>query len=372
MALTNFAALTAEQLTVWSRTTWKNARNASFLNRFLGSDTNSMIQRITELKKTEKGARAVITLVADLEGDGTAGDRQLEGNEEAMKSFDQVIQIDQLRHANRHQGRIADQQSVVSFRTESRDVLGYWLGDRMDQMAFLTLTGVAYTFNNDGSTRVGSDLPFLEFAGDVTAPTANRHQRWDDTSGLEAGSTAAVAATDLPSWEMLVRAKAFVKKSFMRPIRGEGPFSGNVLYNVFMAPDAIAHLKLDTDFLSAWRNAMPRSPNNPLFKDTEVYFVDNLAIREFFHVFNTLGATSTVDKWGAGSDVDGSATLICGAQALGFADIGDAFWVEKKFDYDNQPGISYGKIMGMKKPVFRSHVSGTDEDFSVLRLDHAI
>jgi hypothetical protein len=57
---------------------------------------------------------------------------------------------------------------------------------------------------------------------------------------------------------------------------------------------------------------------------------------------------------------------------MGFADIGDPYWVEKKFDYDNQPGISYGKIMGMKKPVFRSHATGTDEDFSVLRLDHAI
>ena len=129
MALTNFALLTDEQKTVWSMDLWKHARNYAFVNKFLGKDSNSLIQHVTELKKSEKGARAVITLLADLEGDGVAGDRTLEGNEEAMKSYDQVIRIDQLRHANRHEGRMADQKSVVEFRNNSRDVLAYWLAD---------------------------------------------------------------------------------------------------------------------------------------------------------------------------------------------------------------------------------------------------
>src|SRR3546814_10965271 len=116
MALTNFALLTDEQKTVWSMDLWKHARNYAFVNKFLGKDSNSLIQHVTELKKSEKGARAVITLLADLEGDGVAGDRTLEGNEEAMKSYDQVIRIDQLRHANRPEGRMADQKSVVEFR----------------------------------------------------------------------------------------------------------------------------------------------------------------------------------------------------------------------------------------------------------------
>jgi len=372
MALTNFASLTDEQKTIWAKDTWKNARNAAFLNRFLGDGNNSMIQRISELRRTEKGARAVITLVKDLEGDGVAGDRTLEGNEEAILSFDQVIQVDQLRHANRHEGRIADQRSVVEFRENSRDVLAYWLADRLDQMAFLAMTGVAFTLNNDGSARTGSDLPFLEWAADVTAPTTLRHRNWDDSAdALVAGDTATIAADDLPSWRMLVKMKAFAKINFVRPIRGEGPFSGAVMYNVFMHPDAIAHLKLDPDFLAAWRNAMPRSTGNVLFKDTDVYFVDGLAIREFFHVFNTLGAAGG-SKFGAGGNVDGSSTLLCGSQALAFADIGDPYWVEEGFDYENQQGISLGKMCGMLKPVFRSHASGTDEDFAIVRVNHAI
>ena len=174
MSYTNFAALTSEQKTVWSMDLWEQARNYSFVNQFLGKDANSLIQHITELKKSEKGARAVITLLADLEGDGIAGDRTLEGNEEAMKSYDQVIRIDQLRHANRHEGRMADQKSVVEFRNNSRDVLAYWLAERIDQLAFLTLSGISYAFKNNGAARTGSPFPGLAFASAVTAPSSLR------------------------------------------------------------------------------------------------------------------------------------------------------------------------------------------------------
>lgn len=369
MALTNFANLTSEQLTVWSRDMWKAARDYQFLNRFTGTSATSMIQRVTELKKTEKGARAVITLVADLEGDGIAGDRTLEGNEEAMSSSDQVIQIDQLRHAVRHEGRMADQKSVVTFRENARDTLAYWMADRLDQMAFLTLSGVAYSNNTNGSARTGSDLVNLEYAADVVAPSTNRHRRWDATTGLEAGNTAAVAAADLPTLDMLIQLKAYAQEQFIKPIRGEGQMS---FYHVFMTPHGVASLKQDSDFMSAWREAMPRSPNNPIFKGTDTIWIDGLAIHTFRHVYDTQGLTSGTDKWGAGNDVDGQRVLVCGAQSLAFADIGDPEWVEKGFDYDNQQGISVGKICGLLKPQFTSTVTDTTEDFGVIVCDTAI
>ena len=224
MALTNFGALTTEQKTIWSMDLWKNARNVAFVNRFLGKDPNSVIQHITELKKSEKGARAVITLLADLTGDGVAGDRALEGNEESMQTFDQVIRIDQLRHANRHEGRMADQKSVIEFRGNSRDVLAYWLADRIDQIAFLTMSGVSYTMRNDGRVRVGSDLRNLEFAADVSAPTSNRRLRWDNTAKalVTNAATTAIQATDTPTWEMFVQLKAFAKERYIRGTKESG------------------------------------------------------------------------------------------------------------------------------------------------------
>jgi len=363
MALTNFAGLTQEQLTVWERDTWQMARNNMFLNRFLGTDENSMIQRITELTKTKKGARAVLTLVNDLVGDGTAGDRTLEGNEEALTSDDEVIQLDQLRHANRHKGRMAEQASVVRFREQSRNKLAYWLADRSDQLAFLALSGVNFSYNPDGTSRVGSDFPYLEFASDVKAPTANRHVRWDGTSAksLVTANTASVASTDTPTWNMLVEAKAMAKESYIRPLRGP---DGMELYNVFMTPTGVSKLKQDADFQAAYRSALPRSKDNPLFKGTDVIYLDGLAIYEYRHVYHP-------SNWGSGSNVKGQRVLMCGAQAMGFADIGQAEWIEKGFDYDNQQGISVGKIMGMLKPQFHSIYSNSLEDFGVLCIDTA-
>lgn len=369
MAYTNFGRLTDEEKTVWSMDFWEQARNAQFLSKFTGTTSDSLVQRITELRKTEKGARAVITLIPDLEGDGVAGDRTLEGNEEALTSSDQVIQIDQLRHANRHRGRMAEQASVVTFREQSRDKLKYWMADRLDQMAFLTLSGVAYTYKTNGATRVGSDLQYLDYADDVTAPSTNRHRRWDATTGLEAGDTSAVAAADTPSWAMLVELKAYAKDHYIRPIR---TVNGVEFFHVFMTPQGMAKLKQDSDFLANLRSAGPRGESNELFKGTDTVFVDGMAISEYRHVFNTRGATSGSGKWGSGSDVDGQRVLFCGAQSLAYADIGMASWEEEGFDYGNQQGISIGKIAGLLKPVFYSNIDAGDEDFGVVACDTAI
>jgi N4-gp56 family major capsid protein len=368
MALTNFAALTDEQKTVWSRQFWAQARNASFMNKFMGTSENSMIQRITELKKDEKGARAVITLIADLVGDGVAGDSTLEGKEEALKSYDQVITIDQLRHANEHEGRMAEQKSVVTFREQSKDKLAYWMGDRMDQLALLTLSGVSYAFRNNGAPRVGSDLANLEYAAAVTAPTANRHLRWDSVTGLQSGDTAVIDANDVITYKSIIDLKTFAKDNYIRGIRGAG---NEEYFHLFVTPKMMGYLKKDADYIANLRNAGVRGPSNELFAGaSSSVMVEGVIVHEFRHVFNTSGAASG-SKWGAGGLVNGGRALFCGAQALGFADIGDAYWVEQGKDYENRQGISIGKIFGFLKPKFHSIYSETVEDFGVVAVDFA-
>lgn len=366
MANTNFALLTSEQKTVWSMDFWRQARNMSFINKFLGKGPNSMIQHITELTKTEKGARAVITLLADLEGDGIVGDRTLEGNEEAMKSFDQVIRIDQMRNATRHEGKMADQKSVVNFRGNARDKLAYWLADRMDQLAFLTMAGISYNKQTSGATRVGSDLKNLEFAADVVAPSSKRVARWDGTAKnlVIGGASSAVAAADIPMWEMFVQAKAYAKENF---IRGTGGDNGEELYHAFLTPQAMSRLKLDATYLQNLRHAQSKGANEKLFSGGAVN-IDGIVLHEFRHVPNTRLATSG-NKFGAGGLVDGCQILFCGAQALGMADLGAPDWTEKEFDYDNQPGISVAKILGFLKPQFPTQYSGgTKEDHGVFSI----
>ena len=370
MANTNFALLTDEQKTIWSLDFWSQARNLSFINKFLGKGPNSMIQHITELKKTEKGARAVITLVADMEGDGVAGDRTLKGNEERLKSYDQVIRIDQLRNANHNEGRMADQKSVVNFREESRDKLAYWMADRLDQLAFLTLSGVDYSIHNSGGVRIGSDLKNLEFAADVKAPTSKRVFRWaKNTTGdlsegvlVEGEGTSNVVATDTPTWNMLVKLKAYAKDNYIRGIRENG---GEESFHVFLTPQAMARLKLDPNFMQNLRHAQTRDSSNPLFSGSTVK-IDGLYLHEYRHVINTRNAPHG-SKWGASGTVEGCQMLFCGAQALAMADLGTPSWDEEYDDYKNSYGIAIAKIMGFLKPQFHTQYSGnTVQDHGVI------
>ena len=383
MALTNFGTLTGDQLQTWSRDFWKVARNQSFINQFAGSGSNAMVQRVTELTKNNKGTKANITLLADMTGDGITGDFTLEGNEEALRAYDISIELDQLRFANRIAGRMTDQKTVVNFREQSRDALAYAMADRCDQLAFLTLSGVAYTNKNNGALRTvvggaanGQELVDLAYAGDVSAPTAARHRRWDATGGLVAGATNAVVAADKISYECIVNLKAYAKDQYIRGIRGAG---NQETFHMFVTPQQMADLKLDPSFLANVRNAGVRGTSNSLFSGSSSLMVDGVMIHEFRHVFNTSGATAGTSsnvgaagyKWGADADVNGARALFCGAQALALADIGLPEMVEDTFDYGNQSGISVGKIFGMRKPKYNSDITGDVQDFGVICLDTA-
>lgn len=425
MAETNFTLLTDEQKTVWARDVWKTARQHSFIMNASGTGINSSIQRITELTKDEKGSRAVITLVPDLEDDGVVGDYELEGNEEAAVAYDRVIHIDQLRHANKSKGRMAEQKTVVRFRETSKDLLGFWLGDRTDQLASLTLAGVTPILRTNGALRsgwaydaadapnaptrnlvttpVGKALVDMECFTDpdgttgdrVVAPSSNRHFRWNGTTKeLEAADVTAITAADTPSYAMLVEAKAFAKDRRLKVIRGG---NGMELFHVLMHPKALAKLKLDADFQKAIITAGDRGSKNPFFSGA-IVTVDGLVIHEFHHVFNTLGAATGATlaaasaaadaasdwagaigaKWGANADINGSAVLMLGSQALAYADISIPEWDERNhFDYGAKPGIAVAKICGFLKPQFYSPMDNFGdpngrEDFGVIRIDVAI
>lgn len=373
MALTNFGRLTDHQYTVWSRDFWREARNRTFIMNFAGSGQNSMVQRITELKTTRDGARAVITLLHDSLGDGVVGDNRLKDRESPLTSADQVIQIDQWRDAHRTEGEMAEQASLVKVRDVAKNALAYTASRVMDELAFLTLSGVSYAYHTNGALRIGSELPQLKYAADITAPSGRRHFRWSSTTGLSDADTSSVAATDTPSWEMLVDLKAKAVNSYLRPILTE---NGIETYNVFMTPDGIAALKKDKDFLAAWQHAQKRGEENPIFKGTQHggkrgIHIDGLNILEYRNVYNTAGMASG-SKWGSAGTVDGQRVLLCGAQALAFADIGTAKWTEDTEDYENQWGIAVAKKYGFLKPNLLSIHSQTVEDFSVICCDTAV
>ncbi|WP_027389237.1 DUF4043 family protein [Chrysiogenes arsenatis] len=363
MALTNFAALTPEQKLVWSRDVWEAARDQMFIKRFIGKGDGAMIQRITELTKTEKGDQCIMHLVADLVQDGIIGDNEREGNEEEMMSYAEILSIDLISHGVRNKGKMADQKTVIQFREHAKSRLAYWLSNRVDQLAFLTLSGVSYAYYNDGSLRNKSPFPSLSFAADVSAPSANRHVTWTGDE-LVSGDTSIIANTFKPKYKMIVDLVAYAKDHYVKPLMS----GGKEYYVMLVKPGTLAALKTDPDYQRAITTALPRDAKNPWFTGGSVT-IDGAVLHEHRLVYSTTGAPSG-QKWGEDQAINGTRTLLCGAQALGMADLGDPEWCEKMFQYDSQKGINVDKMFGLLKPKFHSIYDNAVEDFGVVACDH--
>lgn len=363
---TNFAALTPQQKLVWSRDTWSAARDQMFIKRFMGRTQNAMIQIIKELTKTEKGDQAIIQLVADLVEDGVIGDSEREGNEEAMQSYSQVISLDLLTHSVRNKGKLSDQRTVINFREQGRDKLSYWLANRTDQLAFLTLSGIGFAYKNNGAERINSAFPQLSFAADVKAPTAKRSLMWDGTS-LQLSNTGSITSDYLPSYRMIVDLIAYAKEHYVRPLMD----GGKQYFVMLVAPGTLANLKKDPDYQRAVVAVAAKSgTDSPWFTGATVT-VDGAVLHEHNLVYTTKGAAAG-KKWGAGGNVNGTRTLLCGAQAMGMVDLGAPDWVEKLFQYDSQQGINVDKMLGLLKPQFHSIYDDSVEDHGVVACDHFI
>lgn len=370
MAQTDFAANQGGAKVVWSRKLWSDARDLMFMSRFWGGQ-DSPVHRITELTKQERGEQVKFQLVADLISDGIVGDGEREGRGESLQNYYDTATIDLITNSVENTGKLSDQKSVIDFRSQANDKLKYWLANRLDQLQLLTLSGLAYTYNLDGSTRASTSFSNLAFAADVSAPTSNRHYRVTaDASGvytgLAAGATASVDATDVLSYKAIVDVCVKARRNYMPGMNK----NGKDYYVALVSPEGYAQLKKDEDFQRAIVNAGPRSLDNPWFTGG-IVTIDGIVFHEHRLVFNTLGAASG-SKWGSGSTVDGSRALILGRQALGLVDLGAPEWVEKKFQYDSMVGINVDKIVGMVKPKFYNIYTGQVEDFGVLCLDHAI
>jgi len=362
MATTNFAKLTEQEILIWSRDLWKEARDNSYWTRFTGSKGNTPIHRFTELTKTKKGTKAIFQLVGDLSEDGVINDSQREGNEEAMVNQTQEVQIDLVTHSVRNEGQMADQSTVINFRETAKDKLAHWLSNRVDRLMFLTASGIGYNKMTDGrDAPTNSPFASLSFADDITAPSAKRSLMFDGTN-LLTSNTASITNAYIPSYEMLTKLKAYAKTHYIKPIMS----GGKEYYILLVRPETYAILKRDPDVKNALSGVDVKE--NPIFTGA-LGQIAGFVVHEHNYVYNTtgLGAGS---KWGAGGNVEGTRTLVLGGQAMGVCDLGNPSWVEKKFDYDSKIGINVSKMFGIKKPVFKNLYEGTEEDFGIVTVDH--
>lgn len=367
MSQTNFASNANNLKKIWAYETWSAGRDMSFFfgkSGMLGAgtaDATKPIQRITELTETTGGTKVVMALVQDMVGDGVAGDRKLEGNEEALNSDTQEILTDQLRNGTKNEGVFSDQATVINYRVQAKEKLGVWVAQKLDELSFLTLSGVTgYAKNLDSSVRdPNSAFRLLKFAASVTAPTSNR-QVFAGT----ATSTATLTVADTMTWKLIVKLRAFAIRRRIKPLKVDGMDT----FIIVMSPGQARDLKNDTDYKNIVSMAGVRGVANPLFKGAFAN-IEGLVLYEHNKILTTQGLASGA-KWGAGGLIEGAQALLLGAQAMGFAQVRDPSWVESdNTDYGNQWGMGYRVFLGFLKPVFKSVYEGNvAADFSVVSI----
>ena len=128
-----------------SRQAWRSklareALKATWIQKFIGNDSDSILQVFDDTKKGA-GDRVTVTLRMQLQGDGVIGDGTLEGNEEALTTYTDNLFIDQLRHAVRSAGKMTEQRIPWSIRSEAMMGLKDWWAGRMDTAFFNQVCG---------------------------------------------------------------------------------------------------------------------------------------------------------------------------------------------------------------------------------------
>lgn len=370
MAFTDFGGMQTQQRLAWGHKAYEEFIEQFFFTKYLGSGDSSPIDHITELSQNDKGQTgAMLHLIADLHGGGVVGDNDIEGRESELESFWQEVGYDMLSKAVTNKGKLSERKSVIKFRTGARPKLARWLAETMEDQAIHFASGISFSLNLNGSPRVspaGED-PWtdLDYADDIQAPSANRHFRYDATSGLVAGDTSAVDTADTLKYGVLPDLVAAARDANIKPIRR----GGRELYIFMPSVKGMAQLWKDSDFRSATINADVRGEDARFFSGGHLTIHDILIV-PYRRIFNTRGAASG-SKWGGSGTVNGARGLLMGAQALAFADIAPPDWEEKRFNYGKRQGIALSKMMGWLKPQFHTGVTDTVEDFGVMALDYA-
>jgi len=366
MALTNPALVAADmRRKEWELDAWKAGRDSNFWfqSGFVGkgsSDSLRPVHYVKELTRTKRGDQCVMHLIADAAGDGVAGDNTVKGTDESMVISTVTLTIDQYRKKMTSAGRMAEQKTVVRFAVQAKDILGNWLGQSLEEMGFLTASGFAYANRLDGTPRPAtSQMPQLAFAADVTAPSAARV-----FYAGAASSTATLTDADKMSWRTIVSAVGLARYKRLKPMR----HNGRECYGVVMSEQNARDLKLDPDYMTNVGRAAQQGNKNPLFNN---YFAEIDGVYLFSHnkVRTTLGLP-VGQRFGAGGAVHGSQSLLFGAQAVGFARIGNPYWDrDNDDDAGNQDNLVLGVQVGYKKPVYASvYDGGANEDFGVISL----
>ena len=337
---------------------------------------DNIVQIMDETQRTE-GDTVKYDLIAKLQAPGVIGDNTLAGQEESLKTYQDQMTINQLRHAVLPYGAMSQQRVPFSMRDQAKMRLADWWAERLDVSLLNQLCGnttgtfvqaVPYETKFTGlNPTVLPDVDHVMFANgrscEVNANAAFANN----------GSTANPLVTgDVFTVDLIDNIVAIAHTSAMplKPIRLKGMEVFGVL---FLHPLQVKSLRKNFS-QGQWGDIQLAAMNggqitgNPIFTGA-IGMYNNVVIHEDNHVpysdsaaeltaagqvrYNSLSATA-----GVGTSV--ARGVFCSAQAACMA-FGRAYgmdmkmrWFEELLDAGNQLRVTAGMILGIKKTRFIS------------------
>ncbi len=337
MALTTVTTNLVEQK--WDNDFFASYVRANRFNRYMGTDSNAVIQIKEDLTKAA-GDRIHLALITELTGAGVTGDGLLEGNEEALSQYECPITVATRRNA------VAvtmnnEQFTGIDLRNAAKAQLKNWA---MKKLRTDIINALGST---DGTTAYASASEANKDAWLVA--NADRVRFGDGSVGGftdHSADLALVTSTMTLSKEIVSKLKATAEAAspIVRPVT-VGEDSEN--YVMFVGSGAFRDLK--ADLAQTLREAEMRGDGNPLFKDGDLYY-DGVVIRKI----QEIPATGTVGSASARLEP----VYLCGAQAMGVA------WAQRtrsrteERDYGFVHGVAIHEMLGVKKMLFNSKQHG--------------
>jgi len=358
MAITQYGVNDALTVKRWARGLEKEVRKGLEIAPLIGMGSNSIIQEKTELKN--KGDRVRVGLRMQLNGSGRTENEALEGNEESLTTYYDDVLINELTHAVRVEGEDSiDQQRVLfNLRSEARTALTDWFAERLSLSFFIQASGYTGSTINYRGTSI-SPTTVHEGLNPVTAPSSNRVIYAGSSNTTDQAVNADSTATfDL---NLIDKAKetAVTANPKIRPVR----VNGGSYYVMYLHPYQVYDLRTSTSD-GQWYDIQKaalmggQTTGNPIFTGA-LGMYNGVVLRESEDVVPGVHSTTKAEQTSTRRALFLGAQSCMVAFSSKFSKMSPYKWVEKKFDYDRELGVSVQSLMGMKKCIFNSEDFGT-------------
>lgn len=386
MSATQFGTNDPRTQKKWSRKMFEYALDDFFfLNRgFLGADSNSIIQVVSELEGNHnKGDALTVELEVPLSDTGQGDGGTVTGNEEDMIVLNQTVNIHERAHGVVSNGPLDEKRTAGNFRERGKRQLGtWWRNVCLEADIWRSVYGL---YNDTGISTVNELAPSTNrilYIGESAAGSVGTAQASD------AALSSQTAANYLCGLNVLslMKRKAQMATPKIRPIKVKG--YDKAVYIAILHPYQIKAIKAqtgETGYASLMKAAEIRGKENPLFAGAE-FLYDGILVYEYDRAPMRTGAggttpsegfvlnagkTATTDAVASGKSV--ARGLLLGAQAGMMVWGRRPSWYEDKVDA-RKPQIVTDALYATSKVVFNEYTqpSGPNtaqEDYGVYAFD---